>query len=240
MFITKIVFLSSTYPTQEHYPFNLDIFRESGEVDFNRPVNFFIGENGSGKSTLLRAIAAKCRIYLWGNMDRTRATYNQYEEALYRYIDIEKSNGQILGSFFNAEVFNNFARILDEWASSDPGVLDYFGGESLITKSHGQRDMAFFASRFRKKGLYLLDEPENALSPRKQLDLLRILYSTSRTGNVQYFIATHSPILLSLPGADIFSFDKAPISRINYEDSDYYRIYKDFMTDRASYLKDFE
>jgi predicted ATPase len=240
MFITKIAFLSSSYPTIDHYPFNLDIFRESKEVNLSRPVSFFIGENGSGKSTLLRAIAAKCRIYLWGNIDRTRATYNKYEEALYQYIDLQKTNGHIVGSFFNAEVFNNFARILDEWASSDPGVLDYFGGESLVTKSHGQRDMAFFASRFRKKGLYLLDEPENALSPRRQLELLRILHATGKTGDVQYIIATHSPILLSLPGADIFSFDEAPISTIKYEDSDYYRIYKDFMTDRSSYLNDIE
>lgn len=237
MYLNKIVFFHSEYPTEEHYPFNLKIFRESESVDLHTPVTFFAGENGSGKSTLLRAIAAKCRIYLWGNMDRTRVTYNKYEEALYRYIHIERSDDIIIGSFFNAEVFNNFARILDEWASTDPGVLDYFGGDSLVTKSHGQRDMVFFANRFKKKGLYLLDEPENALSPRKQLELLKILHETSRSGDVQYIIATHSPILLSLPGAEIYSFDHSPISTVAYENTDYYRIYRDFMIDRALYLE---
>jgi predicted ATPase len=96
--------------------------------------------------------------------------------------------------------------------------------------------MAFFKNRFARKGLYLLDEPENALSPKRQLDLLRLLRRFARRGDVQFFIATHSPILLALPEAEIFSFDAAPIHRVAYEETDYYRVYRDFLNNREQYL----
>ena len=94
----------------------------------------------------------------------------------------------------------------------------------------------FLKNRFKRKGLYLLDEPENALSPVRQLELLRLLRQFSVRGDVQFIIATHSPILLALPDADIFSFDASPIQKVNYEDTDYYRIYRDFLNNRAKYL----
>jgi len=96
--------------------------------------------------------------------------------------------------------------------------------------------MAFFANRFARKGLYLLDEPENALSPKWQIELLRLLRQFSLRGDVQFIIATHSPILLALPEAAIYSFDTAPIHRVLYEDTDYYRIYRDFLDNREKYL----
>jgi predicted ATPase len=98
--------------------------------------------------------------------------------------------------------------------------------------------MAFFGHRFARKGLYLLDEPENALSPKWQLELLRLLRRFSQRGDVQFIIATHSPILLALPEAKIYSFDDAPIRQVEYEDTDYYRIYRDFLDNREKYLDD--
>lgn len=119
---------------------------------------------------------------------------------------------------------------------ADAGCLDYFGRSSLIVKSHGQSHMAFFKNRFARKGLYLLDEPENALSPKRQLELLGLLRQFSLRGDVQFIIATHSPILLALPEAEICSFDDGPIHRVAYEETDYYRIYRDFLNNRGKYL----
>ena len=114
------------------------------------------------------------------------------------------------GSFFGSSVFQDFARILDDWASTDPGQLAYFGGKSLLTQSHGQSIMSFFKARYAIKGLYLLDEPETALSPRTQIELLDLLTTMSAAGHAQFIIATHSPILLSCPGARSTASTRSP------------------------------
>jgi len=237
MHLKKITLRPADYPVDDQYPFNLSIFRSTEAVDFSCPVSFFIGENGSGKSTLLRAIAMKGGIHIWEGMERTRAHYNPHERTMYRYIDAVWVDGPVPGSFFASEIFRNFAVNLDEWASMSPATLDYFGGKSLLEQSHGQCHMSFFKSRFSRKGLYLLDEPENALSPARQIDLLKLLRDLASDGHAQFIIATHSPILLALPGADIFSFDRSPIDRIRYEETDHYRIYRDFMADPGGCIK---
>ena len=137
-------------------------------------------------------------------------------------------NGRVPGSFFGSQVFNNFARILDEWLTMDPGLLEYYGGKSLMSQSHGQSLMAFFESRFKIKGLYLLDEPETALSPGSQLELLRLLKEMGAAGHAQFIIATHSPILLACPGAQIFSFDPPGIREVSYEDTTHFKVYQQF------------
>jgi predicted ATPase len=142
------------------------------------------------------------------------------------------------GSFFDSQVFRNFAHILDEWAVASPKVLDYFGGQSLITQSHGQSLLSFFHARYQVKGLYFMDEPETALSPKSQLALLKLLAEMGEAGHAQFIIATHSPILLACPGATIYSFDHMPISEIEYEETEYYRFYKCFMENRSQYLRE--
>jgi predicted ATPase len=236
MHLKKIILLSGQYPTRRHFPFNLNIFNKTRSIEFTTPVSFFVGENGTGKSTLLEAITYRCGIYIWRGVERTRCTNNPYELQLYRYIEHEWSDGPVPGSFFASSIFTNFARILDEWASADPGVLDYFGGKSLLTQSHGQSFMAFFRSRYKVKGLYLLDEPETALSPQTQLSLLRILREMSDHGHAQFIIATHSPILLACRGATIYSFNHIPVKKIAYEQTDHYKLYKSFMADPEHYL----
>ena len=235
MHIRRITILSEQFPDRQVYPFNLDVLSATRELDVGSPITFFVGENGSGKSTLLKAIALKCRIHIWQGTNRARFSHNPHEEQLYRYLNIDWEDGTVPGSFFASEIFRNFAQILDEWAASDPGILEYFGDKSLMTQSHGQGHMAFFQSRFKLKGLYLLDEPENALSPRRQLELMGLLDRTSRTGTAQYIIATHSPILLAHPRARIYSFDSSPLRRVEYEQTDHYRIYKRFLTGSRDY-----
>ena len=235
MHLKKVILFSHRYPTRDHYPFDLAVFHQTPGIEFDSPVSFFTGENGTGKSTLLRALARRCGIHRWQAPEGTRFETNPYEEVLYRFLGVEWYDGVVPGSFFASEIFRNFARILDEWAAADPGILRYFGGKSLLTQSHGQSIMSFFRARFRVRGLYLLDEPETALSAKSQLTLLEVLREAAKTGHAQFVIATHSPLLLACPGATIHSFDASPVRKISYEETEAYRIYRSFMEDRQRY-----
>lgn len=237
MHFSEIVFGADRYPTLEKYPFKLPVFQQTPRVGFDTPVTFFVGENGSGKSTLLEAIATKCNIHIWRTDQPGRVKPNPYEEALHYFISVSWSDGPVPGSFFSAEIFRDFSCNLEHWAVDDPGMLKYFGGASLLTQSHGQSLNAFFRARYKIKGLYLLDEPEAGLSPRSQLDLLKVIRQNSREGHAQFIIATHSPILLACPGARIYSFDEAPLKSIAYHDTEYYRLYRDFMAGPESFLE---
>ncbi len=152
------------------------------------------------------------------------------------YLSVQWADGVVPGSFFGSSVFQDFVRALDEWAAAEPGQLRYFGGKSLRTQSHGQSIMSFFQARYQITGLYLLDEPETALSPKLQLALLELLTKMGRAGHAQFVVATHSPILLACPGARILSFDHVPITQVEYEDTAHYKLYRSFMEDRHRYL----
>lgn len=236
MHLNSVSFLIDDYPTLEKYPFSLDLFNNTQKIAFQSPITFFIGENGSGKSTLLEAIANRSGFHIWRGIQRTRYDVNPYEEELYRFIRMEWVNGMVPGSFFAADIFRNFAKNLDEWSAMDPGMLKYFGGKSLMSQSHGQSLMSLFKARYKIKGLYLLDEPETALSPKSQIELLGVLKDMSLKGHAQFIVATHSPILLACPDADILNFNRLPLASIEYEDTDYFRIYRDFMNNRNKYL----
>ncbi len=236
--LKRIVLRRDKYPVDGIYPYCLDVFQETESLVFDSPVTFFVGENGAGKSTLLRAISRRCGIHIWEDDRRSRVVRNPFQERLHLALDAEWSNGTVPGSYFASEIFRNFSQLLDVWAAADPGQLKYFGGETLMTMSHGESLMAFFEARYKLKGLYLMDEPETALSPETQLGLLKIMKEAAGSGQVQFIVATHSPILLSLPGADIYSFDSSPLRKIDYEETDHYRIYRDFMLNWKAFLED--
>lgn len=234
--ISSITLESERYPTKDHYPFCLPLFTKTKRLDFPSSLTMFVGENGSGKSTLLEAIARAAGIHIWRTGSNSRFEVNHYEALLHRYIKLHWVNGKVPGSFFGAQIFNDFVSILDEWASTDAGQLEYFGGKSLITQSHGQSLMSFFRSRYALKGLYLLDEPETALSPSSQLELLQLLSENAKTGHAQFIVATHSPILLACKEVTIYSFDKMPVYPVKYEDTEHFRIYRDFLNHREKYV----
>jgi predicted ATPase len=236
MHLKSVAFHPDTYPARDRYPFKLPIFQHGQSLVFSTPVTLFVGENGTGKSTLLEALAHLCGIYIWRDENRRRFHYEPLEEAFHRFLSIEWTAESVPGAFFASSIFQHFAQLLDEWAANDPGQLDYFGGRSLITQSHGQSLMSFFTSRCQRRGLYLLDEPETALSPRSQLELLEFLVKTGRTGQAQFIMVTHSPILLACPGAIIYSFDDERIKQTAYEETRHYKLYKSFLEDRSRHL----
>jgi predicted ATPase len=237
MHLRSVAFHPHDYPSTGNYPFNLPVFRETKQIDFDNPLTFFVGENGSGKSTLLEALARRCEIHIWKENERRRFQNNPHEDQLFRYISVEWADGVVSGSFFGSNLFQDFARMLDEWAAASPALLGYFGGRSLLTQSHGQSIMSFFKARYAIKGLYLLDEPETALSPKSQTEMLKLLTTTARAGHAQFIIATHSPILLACPNATIYSFDYPTVTAVGYEETEHYRILEDFMRDRQKYLE---
>ena len=116
-------------------------------------------------------------------------------------------------------------------------MLDYFGGKSLITQSHGQSLMSYFKARYKLKGIYFLDEPETALSPESLIELLNLLIKISHQGHAQFIIATHSPFLLACPNSMIYSFDNKIIKPIKYKNTSYYDIYKNFMNNPEKFIK---
>jgi predicted ATPase len=227
---------SQSYPSSNTYPFNIPALRETVELRFKKPIVFFVGENGTGKSTLLEAITRKCGIHIWEKPRRHIAHNNPYETCLSDYISVKWANGSVPGSLFRAETFRNFADFLDDVALCDPGRLKYHGGHLLNTLSHGEAILTYFSGRYHIKGLYLLDEPETALSPTSQVRFLKILRQLEEAGHTQFIMATHSPLLLSYPGAQIFNFDSPSIQEIDYEQTEHYRLYKQFFTDRESLL----
>ena len=236
MHLKNVRILREKFPVDDWYPFNLPVFHRTESVPFARPVTFFIGENGSGKSTFLKAIAKACGIHIWENTERVRFQHNRYENDFHRVVAPEWEHGSVPGSFFSSQLFQHFAEILDGWAHADPGMLDYFGGKSLLKQSHGQALLSFFKARTKIKGLYLLDEPETALSPKNQIKLLQIIVREALKGHAQFIIASHSPILLSCPGSLLMSFDYSPVRAVEYEDTDHYRVYRDFLNHRRRYL----
>jgi predicted ATPase len=237
MHLIKVRIHSNNYPTNRIHPFNIPVIRETPELTFRKPVAFFVGENGSGKSTLLEAITRRCGIHLWDKPKRHLAHNNPYETRLADYITVTWSDGRVPGSLFRAETFREFADFLDDVALCDPGRLKYHGGHILNMLSHGEGILAYFSGRYHIKGLYFLDEPESALSPSSQVAFLRLLQRLEAAGHAQFIMATHSPILLAYPGAQLFSFDSLRIEEAEYEDTTHYKLYKQFFTDRTVFLE---
>jgi predicted ATPase len=234
MHVTGVVLHPERYPTTERYPFGLPIFRSTRLVALDAPITVFVGENGTGKSTLLRAVARRAGIHIWKFENGRRIEHNPYEERLADFIDLAWRENAVPGAFFASEIFHDFAELLEEWAATDPGMLKHFGGKSLLTQSHGQSLMTYFAARYRIPGLYLLDEPETALSPGRQLELAVILEEMSEAGHAQFILATHSPILMACAGARLMSFDGPRVSEVDCEETLHYRVYRDFFRAREA------
>ena len=213
------------------FPFSVPAFLNGINISLDTNVTFFVGENGSGKSTLLEAIAEICGFSPeGGSRDHYREAFEDRSE-LARALRLSWLPKMSDGFFMRAESFFNFATYLD-------GVSDFtaYGGKSLHAQSHGESFLALFDNRF-EQGLYILDEPEAALSPQRQLAFLKIIHDLETPGHAQFIIASHSPILLAYPGATLYEFSNEGISEIEYCDTEHYLVTKNFLNAPDRFLK---
>lgn len=240
--LRQIIFKRENVSDWDAYPFNVSVIKTMKNLDIKNKVCFFIGENGTGKSTLLEAIAS---VYGFGKEGGSRnisfTTAEKDTNDLSNYIKLSWSQKILGGYFFRAESFFNLASYIDE-LRKDPreGGKAYlsYGGKSLHVQSHGQSLLALFNNRFSGNGFYLLDEPEAALSPKKQLSLLIIINNILKEHpNSQFIIATHSPILLAYPDAQIISFDHKELREVKYEETENYQITKNFLNNPKQYIE---
>ena len=218
---------------------NIPALRDLEDLDFSCPVTFFTGENGSGKSTLLEAVAVAYGFNPEGGTKNflfsTRDPHSDFSSALRLRKGVRKPQD---GFFLRAESFYNVASQVDDYAAESIGrvnYLDYYGGRSLHCQSHGESFLALMQNRFHGHSLFILDEPEAALSPQRQLTALLMIGRLARERS-QFIIATHSPILLGLPGAQILCFDDGDIHPVAYEETEVYQVMEMFINSRQVLL----
>ena len=225
----------------QEYPFCVPAIASMDEIELTSPVCFFVGENGSGKSTLLEAIAAHYgfgreggnRNYQFETSDSSRAI-----DPLVRALRLGFSLRTGAGFYLRAESFFNTASYADDLARAGSSILAAFDGKSLHARSHGESFLALLKGRFNRSGLYLMDEPEAALSPQRQLSMLVMIRDLVRSKkDAQFIISTHSPILLAYPGAQILSFDEGNIHPIEYRDTPPYTIMSSFVQNPEGFLR---
>lgn len=214
----------------DSYLRGITAIKDIERLDFHRNITVFVGENGSGKSTLLEAIAVG---YGFNPEGGTRnynfSTYDSHSE-LCDAIRLSKGvRRPRWGYFLRAESFYNVATAEEEYSKIN-GIPQHFH-----ERSHGESFMRLVQTNFKGNGIYLLDEPEAALSPQRQLSLLLEIINCAKDGS-QFIIVTHSPILIGIPGADIRSFDNGSIHPITYEETESYKITKLFIEDRERLL----
>jgi predicted ATPase len=223
------------------YPFSIPSISSLDELEIDPKVTFLIGENGSGKSTLLEAIAVLAGFNAEGGSKNFRFGTRRSESCLHEFMRPVRSHRRPRDGFFlRAESYFNVATEIErldlEPSLGDP-VIDAYGGVSLHEQSHGESFLALAMHRFRGDGLYVLDEPEAALSPQRQLTLLSIIDDLVEQRASQLVIATHSPILMAYPKARIYLLTPNGIERVAYEDTEHYKITRDFLSSPERYFK---
>lgn len=217
---------------EDLYLRNIPSLKNFQGLKIEKPVTFFVGENGSGKSTLLEAIAIALGLNPEGGSKNFNFETKKTHSELGDLLEIARgSRREEDGFFLRAESFYNLATEVDElggFASSS--FYDSYGGKSLHYQSHGESFRSLILNRFRPKGIYLLDEPEAALSPTSQMSLLCLIDELVKKDS-QFIIASHSPIILAYPNADIYEFSQAGIEKTSYRETQSYSVTKTFLDD---------
>ena len=213
----------------DQYPFSIPAVAAADGLSLHPRVTYFVGENGSGKSTLLEGIATAAGFNPEGGSMNLRFATRSSESSLADALRLVRSvRRPRTGFFLRAESFFNVATTLEQLG---PQILASYGGRSLHEQSHGESFIALALHRFGPDGLYVLDEPEAALSPLRQMSMLRRMHDLVRQG-CQFIVATHAPILLSYPEAWIYQLDEDGLQRVAYDDTSTVRVTRDFLGDR--------
>lgn len=218
--------------TPSGYPFDIPCIQHFEKLSFHPKVTYLIGENGMGKSTLLEAIAVGLGFNAEGGSRNFNFNTQATHSELHNYLRISKGIHKIKdGYFLRGESFYNVASEIDD-LDKEPGsggrIIDSYGGKSLHEQSHGESFWALFMNRFGGSGLYILDEPESALSITRQMAMLARMDKLINARS-QFIIATHSPIILAYPDAAIYQMTPEGIHKVKYKETDTYRLYKGFL-----------
>ena len=210
-----------------------------GGLELKKQVTFLVGENGMGKSTLLEAVAIALGFNPEGGTWNYSFSTNDSHAKLYRHLRVSRGIERPRdGYFFRAESFYNAATYLEELENTPycGGVLNSYGGKSLHQRSHGESFMALVENRFGGDGIYLLDEPESALSPARVMELMCWM-DELRKKHSQFIIATHSPVLITFPGAEILELTKDGMRSVNYQETELFQLTRRFLNDPERMLK---
>jgi len=212
---------------EQGYPFDLPVVRalRKHPLSFHPKVTYLIGENGSGKSTLLEALAVVLGFNPEGGTRNLNFSTRNTHSDLGEYLHVARGRKAHRGYFFRAESFYNVATAIDE-----VGATEYYGDRSLHEQSHGESFLSLAVHQFKNDGVFILDEPEAALSPGRQLSILALIHQSIQAGS-QYVIATHSPILMAHPDSWIYSLSESGFTRIEYDETEHVRITRNFLAD---------
>jgi predicted ATPase len=222
----------------EKFPFTLPIFRDGLlDIEFKKRVTIFVGENGTGKSTLLEAIAHQCGFNLYGGNRNHVYKGGQGDDAdvvpLSHALRLSWLPRMTSGFFMRAESFFHFATFLGEQSFE---AEREFARDSLHKLSHGESFMALMKNRFAARGIYILDEPEAALSPSRQLAFMAFLRGVEETGDAQFLIATHSPMLMAYPGAEVLQIEGSEVLEVDYRETRHFQLFRRFLESPERYF----
>ena len=228
-YLKRLTFIEERVKPDE-FPFTIPAFQRGKlQLDFEHPITIIVGENGAGKSTLLEAIAVQCGFNIAGG-NRNHAFGQSLNDApaavAMRLSWLPRSTR---GFFMRAESFFDFAHYLDEVTQGDPEYMQHYGGKSLHEQSHGESFLALFTNKFKGQAIYILDEPEAALSPRRQLEFLKVMRLLELKGESQMIMATHSPILMAYPRAQLLMFDGRVIREVSLSETPHYQMMRNFV-----------
>lgn len=233
LFIKKVIFNREKVDNFDKYPFNIDIIKNLDELTFDSPVTFLVGENGVGKSTFIESLAISIGLNAEGGTQNFDFHTKDTHSSLSRYITVAKYGKPKTKFFLRAESFYNFQTEMQRLVEEDSfySLYNAYGG-NLHECSHGESFLKLIKNRFTDHGLYILDEPEAALSPQRQMSLLCLIDDLVKSGS-QFIIATHSPILISYINGKILDLNDE-FKEIKYEETDIYKIYKLYLDNAYS------